>query len=188
MRRRRGGAIATVALLALLVVGLTASSGSRIAAAEDGQGPAAARSATSQYHRAEVAQREGYALPPAGPLHECISAADGSAGSMGLHWINSDLVRDAVLDVDHPEVLVYEPTRNGRLRLVALEYVVFADAWQAAHPGTTPTLFGKPLKYVAEPNRYELPAFYEIHAWVWKHNPHGMFADHNPRASCRFAR
>lgn len=98
MRKRAAGAIATVALLAPLVMGLAASTGSPIAAAGDSQGPAAARSATSHYHRAEVAQRAGYALPPSGPLHECISAADGSAAAMGFHWINSDLVGDAALD------------------------------------------------------------------------------------------
>ncbi|HET6580207.1 MAG TPA: hypothetical protein VFG66_17955 [Gemmatimonadales bacterium] len=37
------------------------------------------------------------------------------------------------------------------------------------------------------PNRYELPAFHQVHAWVWRHNPHGMFADHNPSVSCDHA-
>lgn len=144
---------------------------------------ATARAATSEFHRTDVARSEGYALPPSGPLHECISALEGD-GAMGFHWINSAYVSDGELDPATPEVLVYEPTKNGKLRLVALEYVVFADAWEASHAGGVPTLFGKPLKYVAEPNRYELPAFYEIHAWVWKNNPNGTFTDHNPRVSC----
>lgn len=145
---------------------------------------AVARAATSEYHRTDVALAEGYALPPSGPLHECISALEGPHAAMGYHWINSSLVGDDQLNPATPEVLVYEPTKNGKLRLVALEYVVFADAWEASHPDSVPSLFGRPLKYVPEPNRYELPAFYEIHAWVWKHNPWGMFADHNPRVSC----
>ena len=33
-------------------------------------------------------------------------------------------------------------------------------------------------------NRYNLPDFYELHAWIWKHNPSGMFEDWNPTVSC----
>ena len=29
------------------------------------------------------------------------------------------------------------------------------------------------------------PAFYLMHAWVWKDNPAGMFADWNPDVTCR---
>jgi hypothetical protein len=36
----------------------------------------------------------------------------------------------------------------------------------------------------ANPNRYGLPAFWELHAWVWRHNPNGLFDDWNPRVSC----
>lgn len=146
-----------------------------------------AHRASARYHRVSVAENDGYGRPPEGvPLHECITALSGH-GAMGNHWINGDLVSDAVLDAGSPEVLVYEPTRNGRLRLVALEYVVFADVWDTAHPGVWPELFGRPLTLVEAPNRYELPAFYEIHAWIWKDNPHGRFADHNPRVSCDHA-
>ena len=28
------------------------------------------------------------------------------------------------------------------------------------------------------------PAFYALHVWAWKHNPHGMFVDWNPKVSC----
>jgi hypothetical protein len=37
---------------------------------------------------------------------------------------------------------------------------------------------------VEEPNRYELPAFYALHAWVWQDNPDGVFANFNPDVSC----
>lgn len=144
---------------------------------------AVARAVSAPYHRVKRAETDGYGLPPApAPLHECISAEDGH-GAMGLHYINAANL-DAELDATLPEVLVYEPTRNGRLRLVALEYVVFEDAWQADHGDTTPRLFGRDLTYVGEGNRYELPPFYQIHTWVWKHNPNGTFDDHNPRVTC----
>jgi hypothetical protein len=82
---------------------------------------------------------------------------------------------------------VYEPQPNGRLRLVAVEYVVFQDAWHDAHPGDTgkPELFGEEFEAVGAGNRYGLPPFYELHAWLWKHNPKGTFGeDWNPRVSC----
>ena len=148
---------------------------------------AVARAATAGYHRLEAATDGGYELPPApAPLHECISAVD-APGAMGLHYINGTNVGDTVLDPARPAALVYEPTKNGRLRLVAAEYVVFAEAWDAEHPGETPQLFGRDLALVPEGNRYELPAFYQVHAWLWKKNPHGMHADHNTRVSCEFA-
>jgi len=33
-------------------------------------------------------------------------------------------------------------------------------------------------------NRYGLPPFYELHAWIWQNNPDGMFKDWNPSGSC----
>ncbi|HET6628043.1 MAG TPA: hypothetical protein VFG63_16770 [Nocardioidaceae bacterium] len=148
---------------------------------------ATARATSANWHRVEEAEADGYALPPApAPLHECISATDGP-GAMGLHYINGTNAEDTVLDPARPAALVYEPTRNGRLRLVALEYVVFVDAWESAHPHRVPRMFGRKLTLVPDGNRFGLPAFYQVHAWVWKHNPHGRHADHNPRVSCRYA-
>jgi hypothetical protein len=144
---------------------------------------ATARAATHWFHNVDVADAAGYALPPDGPLHECIENLDGP-GAMGLHYINGEFASDTKLDPKKPEALVYEPLRNGRLKLVAVEYVVFAEAWDAEHPDRPPRLFGHDLMLVPEPNRYELPAFYQIHAWVWKHNPDGVHADFNPRVSC----
>jgi hypothetical protein len=28
------------------------------------------------------------------------------------------------------------------------------------------------------------PAFYELHVWAWRDNPHGAFVDWNPAVSC----
>jgi hypothetical protein len=43
---------------------------------------------------------------------------------------------------------------------------------------------GQVFNYVGAPNRYRLPAFYELHVWAWRHNPAGMFADWNPNVAC----
>jgi hypothetical protein len=37
---------------------------------------------------------------------------------------------------------------------------------------------------VGSPNRYGIPAFYELHIWAWKDNPRGTFADFNPNVTC----
>lgn len=143
----------------------------------------AVRRATARYHRTEQAARAGYGPFPAGvPLHQCIAALDGS-GAMGVHWVNPGLL-DATLDASRPEVLVYAPRRNGSLRLVALEYVVFASAWEAEHGSATPTIFGQPMTFMPDGNRFEIPAFWQRHIWLWKRNPDGIFADFNPSASC----
>jgi hypothetical protein len=87
-------------------------------------------------------------------------------------------------DYNHGGLLViYEPGDGGRMRLVAAEYVVFQSAWDAHH-AARPELFGREFELVGAGNRYGLPPFYELHAWLWYHNPSGMFADYNPRVTC----
>jgi hypothetical protein len=142
----------------------------------------AARAATEGFVEPAAAEEAGYGLPPDGPLHECIASFDDT-GAMGLHYINADLVGDTVVDAATPEALVYEPASDGSLELVAIEYVVFAEGWDAENE-MAPMLFGEMFMLVEEPNRYELPAFYALHAWVWKENPSGTFASFNPDATC----
>ena len=101
---------------------------------------------------------------------------------MGIHYVNGTLVGDGNVDAVHPEALLYEP-KDGRLRLVGVEYVVLAADWDAAH-GTPPTLMGQLFNYVGSPNRYGIPAFYELHVWAWENNPAGVFADWNAHVSC----
>jgi hypothetical protein len=92
------------------------------------------------------------------------------------------LIEDGALDVRRPEVLVYEP-QDGGLRLVAVEFLVDAQQWDAANPGA-PVIGGQLLNYVGAPNRLRLPAYYELHVWAWKRNSSGIFSDWNPKVSC----
>lgn len=82
-----------------------------------------------------------------------------------------------------PETLVYAP-ENGKLRLAAVEYLVLKPAWDAKH-ASPPSLFGHRFNVTPAGNRFGLPAFYSLHAWIWKHNPAGTFAMWNPAVSCR---
>ena len=105
---------------------------------------------------------------------------------MGIHYAKSTLVGDGKVNLRTPDVLVYDPGSNGQMRLVALEYVVFQKAWDAHH-SSPPNLYGRDFELVEAGNRYGLDPFYELHAWVWKHNSRGMFDDWNPKVSCAAA-
>jgi hypothetical protein len=111
------------------------------------------------------------------------SCASGpNQGAMGVHYVNESLIADGVLEVQRPEVLVYEPYQ-GQLRLVAVEFLVDAEQWNAAN-ATPPVLGGQLFHYVGEPNRLRMPAHYELHVWAWKRNSSGTFSDWNPKVSC----
>lgn len=164
--------VAVVAALTLIVsVAIAGRSDLAIAKAE-----------SARYHSVEQAEKAGYGLLPEGaPLRECISSLNASVpGAMGLHYVNGGLL-DGTLDIRNPEVLVYEPDQTGKLKLVALEYVIFAADWTA--PGT-PSLFGQPFDFTDAPNRYAIPAFYALHVWLWEDNPAGMFQGFNPEVTC----
>jgi hypothetical protein len=136
------------------------------------------RAATDAFHNLDIAMAAGY-----GVFYQCTDKT--GTGGMGQHYVKGALVEDPALDKLRPEVLVYEPRKDGGYQLVAVEYVVLKDAWQKANGATVPRLFGRRLSLVTAPNRYGLPDFYEIHAWIWKPNPRGVFDDWNPNVSCR---
>lgn len=133
------------------------------------------RQATQRFQDVGAASAAGYVS-----TRNCVSGPN--QGAMGVHYINDAFISDAVLDVQRPEVLVYEP-HEGRLQLVAVEFFVDAQQWDAAN-AAPPVLAGQLFNYVAAPNRLRAPAYYELHVWAWKRNSSGTFSDWNPRASC----
>jgi hypothetical protein len=133
------------------------------------------RSSTEPFRDLEEAKAVGYGL-----LHGCVSGPE--RGAMGVHYVKGELVMDAELDPTKPEALMYE-WRNGRPELVGVEFVVFAEAWHAVNTAP-PVLGGQLLSYIGAPNRYGIPAFYELHVWAWRANPDGLFADWNSNVSC----
>jgi hypothetical protein len=134
------------------------------------------RRATGHYQDVGAATSGGYA-----PFLGCVSGPQ--EGAMGVHYVNGDLVNDGEIDAARPEALIYEPGHDG-LRLVGVEYIVIAAAWDAKQK-TPPALMGQVFHYNAAPNRYGIPAFYALHVWAWRDNPNGSFADWNPKVSCR---
>jgi len=133
------------------------------------------RNATRQYIDVNAAIRAGYK-----PMFGCVSGPE--RGAMGVHYVNSILAGDAAVDAAKPEALIYEPWRGG-MRLVGVEYIVDAAAWLARHP-EPPALEGQAFGFVSSPNRYGMPAFFELHVWAWRDNPNGTFSDWNTRVTC----
>ncbi len=164
---------------ALVAVGLLSIT-SFAMASDHGSGLADARRATARFHDLEVAQAAGHTVVVQDVFGATCIAQPGE-GAMGVHYLNPALVDDAV-SATSPEALVYEPRKHGRLKLVALEYLVFQEAWDATH-SEPPSLFGEEFM-LNNGSRYGLPPFYAHHAWIWKHNPSGMFAPWNPRVHC----
>jgi hypothetical protein len=139
------------------------------------------RAATERFQNVEVAEAAGYEL-----LFGCVSG--DSAGAMGLHYVNLTILtstnQSGVMEVDHPQIVIYEPTPDGHLRLTGADYLVYADAWDKLHPGDPPQLMGQLFHLFDAPNRFGLPAFYTLHAWAWKDNPNGAFVNWHPNVSC----
>ena len=127
------------------------------------------RAATEKYHDLEAAAAAGY--PTAMP--KCI--ADSTMGGMGHHFIDRKLF-DGKLEIERPEMLLYAPAANGKVELVAVEYVVPFDAVPAT--GKPPRLFGQELKPYVHLN------YWAIHVWAWRRNAAGLFADWNPAVKC----
>ena len=136
------------------------------------------RESTERFRDVSVAEKEGYAL-----TFGCVSGPDW--GAMGLHYVNGNLLNEGIVDATRPQIVIYEPTSSGRPRLIGADFLVFADAWDAKHPGQPPALMGQLFHFFETPNRFGLPAFYTLHVWAWKENPNGAFVNWHPDVSCQ---
>ena len=135
------------------------------------------RRATAQFRDINIAFADGFVRGT-----PCVSGPDH--GAMGVHLVQPERVSKLVLRADEPEALIYEPLHDGSFRLVGVEFILLADPWNKQHAGQPPELDGNLFNLVAQPNRYGLPAFYELHVWAWQNNPSGTFADWNNQVSC----
>ena len=135
------------------------------------------RDATERFQNVQVAEADGYQL-----LFGCVSG--DSAGAMGLHYVNMDLVNKGQVKLNRPQIVIYEPTSDGRVRLTGADYLILAEGWDKNHPGDPPQLMGQLFHLFDAPNRFGLPAFYTLHVWAWKDNPNGAFVNWHPNVSC----
>lgn len=144
----------------------------------------AARAGLDKYQDPLVAIRDGFLSTVA-----CIDfpkgATDGPIvyppGAMGVHLINLGNIGPK-LDPAKPQVLIYEP-QGDKLKLVAAEW--FMPEQVAA--GTAPTIFGQTLAGPMNGHEPIMPAalrHYDLHVWLWKDNPRGVFTSTNAAIGC----
>jgi hypothetical protein len=145
----------------------------------------AAKAGLEKYKDPIAAVRDGYASTVA-----CIDfpmgATDGPVvyppGAMGVHLINTANIGPK-LEPSKPQVLIYEPSPNGKLTLVAAEWFMP----EQAAGGTAPEIFGQKLNGPMDGHEPIMPAtlrHYDLHVWLWKDNPKGMFTSTNAKVKC----
>ena len=153
-RLARGAAMAAVLTLsATLLPAMSASAEPSVQSQL-----ASLRNATAAYHDLSAAEADGFV-----PLLGCF---DSAAGGMGQHYFIPS--RMGVVSLNEPTALVYEP-HDGRYNLVAVEYIVPGPADM-----TPPHLLGRDFTYLSA------LGVWKLHAWIFRPNPAGMFADYNP--------
>jgi hypothetical protein len=138
------------------------------AAAAVNEDLATLRQVTAAFHDFAAASAAGWSAQ----ITPCMESPEGG---MGFHYGNVGLI-DGTARVDQPELLLYEPESNGRLRLVAVEYII--PYTLHSRDAAPPVLFGQPFQQV---DAFQL---WGLHAWVWKNNPSGTFAAWNPQVNC----
>ena len=165
---------------------------------DPGLGPelAAVRAATAQFQDVNAAIAAGY-FSPAGRVCDEIAI-----GAMGIHSGNPSLQATQEIDPLRPEVLLYLPKPGGGFRLVGVEYVQLVllrdpatgvvapwasqSPWPSNYVVVTPTpqLFGQTFDGPMPGHIPGMPWHWDLHVWVWAHNPTGMFQPWNPAISC----
>jgi hypothetical protein len=179
--KARGSLIAFAAMLAVAAVAPM-----QPAAAQDQHKPQidALRKAMEKYQDYKVAVRDLY-MSTVGCVHYSGEKIPDhmvyAKGAMGVHFVN--LTVKGPPDPLKPNVLIYEPV-GKKLKLVAVEWLVPATA----DVKETPTLFGQKFMGPMEGHEPLIPkefVHYDLHAWLFKDNPLGMFAATNPKVNCK---
>jgi hypothetical protein len=174
--------------------------------AEESPEIAQLREIAAQFANVEAALAAGYIPDPTGM---CVTAEmEGMApelGAMGIHYFRPDLLGITAteprvagmgthMDFSMPGVLIYEPQADGSLALVALENVVFDAGWTSAGHTSPPSYMGH--EYVpmvddpatAPDEAHGFEPHRELHVWIPRDNPNGMFTPHNPNVTCQHAK
>lgn len=183
----------STALLATLVIALlTIAPTSPLVAQKQQGGPAgsntaalnAVRAALDKYKDPIVAVHDGYYstvgcvdFPGGGMEH---GSMEYKPGAMGVHFINMALVGPK-LDSTKPQVLLYEPV-GDKLVLTGAEWFVPTELAK-----TPPTILGHQLMGPMEGHAPIMPAelhHWDLHVWLYKNNPNGMFSATNSAVKC----
>lgn len=198
MRLRIGAAV----LAAVVSISAPATSGD---SGKSGEPTLAdVRAATARFQDVKVALAEGYIRDPANMCDTAdMMGRPASLGAMGVHYFRPDLLGITAppnprvdgtgthTDFNRPAILIYEPQADGSQELVAVENLVFKQAWHAAGNARPPKfhgveydhMFDNPATTIDEAHNFE--PHYDRHVWLYRDNPQGMFAQFNPQVSCK---
>lgn len=162
------------------------------------------RLATERFQDVSVAEKEGYIRDPMNICDEAtMMGRPAEYGVMGIHYFRPDLLgitgppnprvsgNGNHTDFLRPSILIYEPRENGSLELVAVENLVFVKAWEAAGNTERPVFRGVPYNLMmddpatAVDEAHMFEPHYDLHVWLYRNNPRGLFEQFNPNATCR---
>ena len=163
------------------------------------------RAATERFRDVKVALAEGYVRDPGNICDEApMMGKPAALGNMGIHFFRPDLLgitgppnprvtgTGTHTDFNRPSILIYEPQQNGTLELVAVENLVFIDAWEKAGRKEMPSYQGVPYDRMqddpatAVDEAHLFAPHYDRHVWLYRENPNGIFAQFNPNVSCKW--
>ena len=144
---------------------------------------AAAKAALDKYKDPIAAVRDGY-FSTVGCI-DSKGAKEGAIyyppGAMGIHFLKTANIGPK-LDPTKPQILLYEP-KNGKLELVGAEWFVPVQV----AGGKAPMIFGQTLAGPMDGHEPVLPAslrHYDLHVWLWRPNPKGVFTPTNSAVKC----
>jgi hypothetical protein len=130
------------------------------------------KAATARFRSVVEAERAGYVR-----MSPCIPGE-------GIHFDNAALMEDEDIDPEQPEILLYELKRNGRLRLVGVEYFKVDADQDLSTASDRPSIFGRPFDGPMPGHFPGQPVHYDIHVYIWDPSPSGVFVFPNPRVTC----
>jgi hypothetical protein len=143
------------------------------------------KAALDKYQSVDVAKAAGYEQSGACAFSTAGAGEESShPGAMGIHFTSNAALADRKLIPSKPEVLVYAPTAGGGLQLVAAEYFQPDADQNVKTDDDRPSLFGRQFDGPMLGHAPGMPIHYDLHVWLWKHNPSGVFAPWNPDVSC----
>ncbi|MEU3245099.1 MULTISPECIES: hypothetical protein [unclassified Streptomyces] len=143
--------------------------------------PTAARGLSKAYAASAKYLDESAALADGYVPYPC-SADPAGHGAMGHHYFNES--RYGSLDPAKPGALLFEDGPDGRRRLAGVEWIVVDADQNLKTSGDRPSLFGQKFEGPMPGHYRGMPVHYDLHVWLWKHNPNGLFNRWNPRVSC----
>ena len=126
------------------------------------------RQATDRYHDLSAAVADGFVF-----LHGCENRP--GEGPVGMVYVHPARLTDGRIDPATPDALIYEPGGDGRATLVGVELAIPYTQWAQQ---------GRPQFLGATFQAEDEFGVFGLHAWVWRDNPKGVFAESNPRVSC----